>query len=134
MEFTALQDRLGAVLDRIEELLPEGPNPMCEGFWLDPDTINASGKTLTEYNILCPKTHIGAGVFDLVNADLHCLKDLQKCHVIGQSIVRPEVVRVTTPEGLLKKSSNLRTRSDEVLRQAEAMDEEDRAEQLRTQI
>src|SRR5581483_6164678 len=108
-----LQARLAELLDHASRCLPVRPEPVCEGVWLDPDSLNASESAAPFNTILCRKRHIGEGVFDLVDAELHCLKDPTLCHVIGKGFVRPEVVRVTTREGLQKKSSNVRSRNDE---------------------
>ncbi len=88
-----LQGRLRALLDRAVEYLPERPAPACHGIWADPDTINASQSGLPAQMIICPKPHIGPGVFDLVNVEIDCLKNPQVCHVIGQPIVAPYVAR-----------------------------------------
>lgn len=130
----ALQERLRAVLDQATAHLPERADPICEGMWLDPDTVNASGIAPSANLILCPKRHIGPHVFDLVHADTQCLKDPRVCHVIGQGVTRPEVIRVTTRDGLQNKSKSVRSRNDEQLQQAEQSGNEDQAEQLRQQI
>jgi hypothetical protein len=96
MSFTELQKRLRATLDLATRYLPERPEPSCQGIWLDPDTVNANHHALPPNTILCPKPHIGTGVFDLVNVDRDCLKNPLLCHVIGQTIVSPFVIRVTT--------------------------------------
>jgi hypothetical protein len=129
-----LHERLQALLDYADKCLPERPEPACEGIWLDPDTLHASDRPVPTQTILCPKRHIGANVFDLVDAEKDCNKNPLVCHVIGQGIVRPEVVRVTTREGLQKKSDGLRRRNDEQLRKAEEASDEAKAEQMRTQI
>jgi hypothetical protein len=110
-----LQNRLRSVLDHAEQHLPERSAPICEGIWLDADSFNASGVAAASHMILCPKRHIGAQVFDLVDAEEDCLKNPKVCHVIGQAITRPEVIRVTTRDGLLQKSRGLRARSDSSL-------------------
>ncbi len=134
MPFVALQRRLRTILDLATQHLPDRPLPTCQGVWLDPDTVNASQHMLPSHTVLCPKPHIGAGVFDLVNADTDCLKNPFLCHVIGQSIVPPFVARVATQEQLMQKSSELRMRSDESLAAAETVGDEARAEQMRGQI
>lgn len=134
MEFDRLQERLQDVLEYAIVGLPERAPVACHGIWLDADTINASRGRVPARNILCPKPHIGAEVFDLVSDTEHCLKDPRLCHVIGQPIVPPFVVRAATPDALSQQSSTLRTRSDELLRQMEAEGDEDSAEQLRHHI
>jgi hypothetical protein len=129
-----LQQRLRAILDRAVTCLPERPEPVCEGMWLDPDSVNASESSVPPDAILCRKRHIGEDVFDVVDAEQHCLKDPTKCHVIGRGIARPEIIRVTTREGLQKKSNGVRTRNDEQLSRAEESGDEEKAEALRKQI
>jgi len=53
---------------------------------------------------------------------------------MGQTIVSPFVVRVTTQEQLTQQSNELRTRNSELLQQAEQRGDEMRAEQLRGHI
>jgi hypothetical protein len=77
--------------------------------------VNVSRASLPSLTLLCPKPHIGPDVYDLVNADIDCLKNQLLCHVMGQSIVPPFVVRVTTPEQLVQQSGALRTGSGELL-------------------
>lgn len=134
MPFAELQKRLRATLDLAARNLPDRPEPCCQGIWLDPDTINASRHAFPPHTVLCPKPHIGAGVFDLVNADRDCLKNPRLCHIMGQTIVSPFVVRVTSQEQLSQQSSDLRARNSELLQQAEHRGDEARAEQLRGHI
>jgi hypothetical protein len=134
MPFADLQKRLRATLDLAARSLPNRPEPSCQGTWLDPDTINASRHAFPPHTVLCPKPHIGDGVFDLVNADRDCLKNPRLYHVMGQTIVSPFVVRVTTQEQLTQQSNELRTRNSELLQQAEQRGDEARAEQLRGHI
>ncbi|MDQ2886756.1 MAG: hypothetical protein M3Y39_11825 [Chloroflexota bacterium] len=96
MELPDLQRRVRAILDLASEALPARPAPICEGIYLDGDTINNSRSTRAANIVLCPKRHIGPHAFDLVDADSDCLKNPRLCHVIGQPIVPPFVVRVTT--------------------------------------
>jgi hypothetical protein len=129
-----LRQRLHAALQQATDALPEWPAPACHGILLDRDTVNASRRNDPPGNVLCPKLHIGPGVFDLVDDRLHCLKDPRLCHVYGQPITPPFVIRVDTLDGLDKKSSDLRTRSAEKLREAEKSGDEASAEQLRGHI
>ncbi|GAC1631521.1 MAG: hypothetical protein NVS4B9_23780 [Ktedonobacteraceae bacterium] len=134
MPFGDLQKRLRSTLDLAAQSLPDRPKPVCQGTWLDPDTVNAGHRTFPSHTVLCPKPHIGANVFDLVNADTDCLKNPHLCHVIGQPIVAPFVVRVTTAEQLTQQSGERRIRSDELLRTAEQTGDELRAEFIRDHI
>jgi hypothetical protein len=86
--------------------------------------------------VLCPKPHIGANVFDVVDAELQCLKDPRVCHIIGRAaqFQRPEVIRATSLADLDKKGRDLRTQNDEQLLQAERDSNEEQAEQIRQQI
>ncbi len=97
-------------------------------------TVHAGKESLPIHTILCPKRHIGPGVTDLVNVDTDCLKNPLLCHVMDQPIVPPFVVRVTTQEQLVQQSNDLRARSAAQLRQAEADNDELRAESLRQHI
>lgn len=134
MPFPELQKRLRATLDLAALHLPDRPEPCCQGTWLDPDTINADHHAFPPHTVLCPKPHIGPNVFDLVNADRDCLKNPRLCHIIGQTIVSPFVVRVTSRDQLAQQSNDLRTRNDELLQQAEQRGDEARAEQLRGHV
>ncbi len=134
MEFDLLHSRLKAILDYATQNLPEREPLACHGVRLDPDSINISRSTMPIYNILCPKRHIGPDVFMLVNDREHCLKDPYRCHVMGQSIVPPIVIRATTLDGVQEQSNTMRTRSDDLLEQAEKAGNEERAEQLRSHI
>jgi hypothetical protein len=137
MDVETVQRCLQEVLDHAKLHLPVRPVPTCQGMWLDPDTINASAKTLTAYNIICPKPHIGENVFDLVHSEKHCLKDPRLCHVFGQPRIEPpRIVRVTTRDGLLQQSTALRTQQDQELRRLEQGDEaaQNEAELMREHI
>ena len=134
MDLPNLQQRLCAILDLACDALPARPVPICEGIYLDNDTINNSRATRAPNTVLCPKKHIGPNAFDLVDADSDCLKNPRLCHIIGQSIVPPFVVRVTTHDELSNASRTLRARSDEQLTDAEERGEDARAEQLRQRI
>jgi hypothetical protein len=136
MDINVLQDRLKALLDDVtsRETLPERPEPACHGIILDEDTINDGRSRPVSYNMLCPKPHIGEGVFDLVNDKVHCLKDPRLCHIYGQAKIPPFVVRASTREAMKQQSSDIRNRADETLKQAEKNGEEEKAEQLRNHI
>ena len=131
-----LHARLRGFLDEVtsQDMLPERPAPACHGIMLDEDSINTSHSHPTGYNILCPKPHIGKGVFDLVNDKVHCLKDPRLCHIFGQAKMPPFVIRAVTSDALNQQSSDIRTRADETLRQAEQSGNEDTTEQLRSHI
>lgn len=131
-----LTARLRAILDLAEQSLPERPEPACRGMRLDQDTINPSGQLLAANLVLCPKPHIGANMFDVVDADRQCLQDPRVCHIIGKAaqFQRPEVIRAASLADLDKKGSDLRTQSDGQLRQAERDGHEEQAEQIRQQV
>ncbi len=133
MPLPALQARLRAVLDSAAECLQERPPVACHGVWLDVDSINAS-QSPAPAMILCPKPHIGPGVYDLVSPEQHCLRDPKLCHVMGQPITVPFVVRAATVDGLAQQAQDLRARSEEMLRRAESAGAEELAEQLRGHI
>jgi hypothetical protein len=134
MPLSQVQQRLRAVLELATQHLPERSEPVCEGTWLDPDTVHAGQRSLPSHTILCPKRHLGPGIADLVNIDSDCLKNPLLCHVMDQPIVPPFVVRATTQEQLVRRSNDLRTRSEEQLHQAEANGDEIRAESMRQHI
>lgn len=134
MPLDLLHRRLHAALQQAINALPERPAPACYGILLDRDTVNAARNNVQAGNVLCPKPHIGPGIFDLVDDRLHCLKDPRLCHVYGQPVTPPFVIRVDTLDGLDKKSSDLRARAEEKLREAEDADDEARVEQLRGHI
>lgn len=134
MELAAIQNRLRAILDSAAEYLPERPAPSCRGIVLDGDTINASNWNEITHHVLCPKPHIGAGIFDIVNPESDCLKNPLLCHVMDQAIVSPFVLRVLTQEELERQCQLLRTRGNELLKAAEQAGDEARAEQLRQHI
>lgn len=134
MPLESVQQRLHAILDFAIKVLPERLQPVCEGIYLDRDTMNSNRTLPPAQTILCPKKHIGTDVFDLVNVDTDCLKNPRLCHVIGQSMVQPFIVRVTTREQLEQQSLSLRSRSQTQLQQAEASGDERRAEHLREHI
>jgi hypothetical protein len=134
MPLSQIQQRLRAVLDLATRHLPERSQPVCEGTWLDPDSVHAGAGALPGHTILCPKRHVGPGITDLVNVDSDCLKNPLLCHVMGQPIVPPFVSRVMTQEQLAQRSNDLRTRSDEQLREAEVSDNQTGAESIRQHI
>ena len=88
MPFEIIQQRFRAILDHATEQLPERPQPTCQGHWINPAATDRS----QERTVLCPKPHIGNGVFDLVNADTDCLKNPRLCHVIEQFTTPPYLV------------------------------------------
>ncbi|HVU68366.1 MAG TPA: hypothetical protein VHD63_14605 [Ktedonobacteraceae bacterium] len=134
MPLEKLQARLRAMLDEVCAHLPERPAPVCQGQVLDADTVSASPWTGAAGSILCPKPHIGPGVFDLVDAGTDCLKNPHLCHVMDQAIIAPFVLRVLTQEDLERQSQLLRTRGNDLLRALEAAGDEERAERLRQHI
>jgi hypothetical protein len=134
MSLDALQQRLSGILNLAAEALPDRPAPICEGAWLDQDTLNASQRKPFPRAILCPKRHIGPDVMDIVNPDKDCLKNPHLCHVIGQPITPPFVVRVTSQAALTHQSGELRARVDAALAQAENQGKEEEAEAIRQQV
>jgi hypothetical protein len=136
MDIKLLQDRLKALLNDVtsKEVLPERAEPACHGIILDEDTINDGRYRPVSYNVLCPKPHIGEGVFDLVNDKVHCLKDARICHIYGQAKIPPFVVRVSTRDAMDQQSSDIRKGADETLKKAEQNGEEEKVEQLRNHI
>jgi hypothetical protein len=96
LPFTHLQQRLRAILDLAATHLPERQTPTCQGTLLNTATTNAAQVTFPERTVLCPKPHIGPGVFDIVNLDTDCLHNPYRCHVMQQAIVKPFVVNATT--------------------------------------
>lgn len=135
-DLALLHERLKALLDDLtsQAILPDHSQPDCHGILLDQDTVHASGSPMPAYNVLCPKPHLGAGVFDLVNDQIHCLKDPLLCHIYGQAKLAPFVVRATTKEEMGQQSGNIRTQADTMLSEAEKNDDTAKAEELREQI
>ena len=147
MPYAQLASRIHAVLDAATTHLPERPPVACHGAWLDAESINASRTwldaesintsraSLPAGSIVCSKPHIGQGVYDLVHVDRDCLKNPRLCHIIGQAVIPPIVVRATTREELDERARETRARHDEALAEAEQRaDDGERAEQLRAQI
>jgi hypothetical protein len=90
MPFEVMQRRFRAILDYATEQLPERPQPTCQGVWLN-STAPGTPKAQTENTVLCPKSHIGDTVFDLVNRHTDCLQNPLLCHVIGQFTTPPYI-------------------------------------------
>jgi hypothetical protein len=139
MPIPALQERLRAVFSQISEHMQKHPVAItCQGVCLDPDSVGPHGQRGShELQVLCPKPHIGPGVYDLVRRDHDCLQNERLCHVKGQPIVPPFVVRATSDSELRQQTSDIRTRSAAHLHAIEqASDDESQAyaEHLRTQI
>ncbi len=134
MPLPVVQQRLHAILDMATQHLPERPAPTCQGIWLDPDTLNASQSAPPGQTLLCPKPHIGPGVVDLVHIDTDCLKNPRLCHVIGQPIVPPTMIRATNQTQLVQQSQMFRERNTERLQEAEQRGDEEQAERIREQI
>ncbi|EFH84758.1 hypothetical protein [Ktedonobacter racemifer] len=129
-----LQARLIAILQQIVTNLPERQQPVCCGMMLNQDSSNASGRTIQEYNVLCPKPHIGSHVYDLVNRERHCLQDPRLCHVIGQVIIPPQANSIVNLNDLQLNIEQLRRHTETILRQSEKENDEERAEQFRSLI
>jgi hypothetical protein len=129
-----VQARLRNMLDYACEHLPDRPSPVCEGVWLDADSLNDARFKAPANAIFCRKRHIGNDVYDLVDAELDCLKNPRLCHVINQHIMRPIILRVTTRDELEENTETIRRDCDQALSQAEQDGDETRAEHLRNQI
>lgn len=131
-----LSARLQALLNDLTspETLPEPLEPACYGILLDGNTDNASGAPPPAYNVLCPKPHLGEGVFDLVNREKHCLKDPQLCHVIGKTLFPPRLARKNTPSDFRENITELRAYGAEALQQASLAKDESRYEQIQQRI
>ncbi|MEI8308459.1 MAG: hypothetical protein WCF99_15480 [Chloroflexales bacterium] len=130
--------RVRATLTHVSAHLAARPTAItCQGVCLDPDTVSAGVRLhTTSTQILCPKPHIGPGVYDLVGQE-DCLTNPTLCHVMGQTIMPPFVLRVTNQAELNRQTSDLRARNDQRLRESEAGNDEERAaqaEQLRANI
>jgi hypothetical protein len=135
MSPTQLQERMQAILQEITANLPERPQPICCGVVLDKDSSNASGNMQHDgYDVLCPKPHIGPGVYDLVSRERHCLQDPRLCHVIGQAIMPPQVKRVVNMDDLKKHIEQLRRYGEKTVKQAEEERDDEKAEQFRALI
>jgi hypothetical protein len=135
MPLVQLQECLQAILHQVIANLPERPQPICCGVVLDKDSSNASGRMLQNgYDVLCPKPHIGPDVYDLVSRERHCLQDPRLCHVIGQTIIIPQVKRVTNLDDLKQHIEQLGRYGEATLKQAEKEKDEEKAEQFRTLI
>jgi hypothetical protein len=114
--------------------LPERQQPVCSGIVLDQDSSNASGSLMPGYDVLCPKSHVGPGVYDLVSRERHCLQDPRLCHVIGQMIMPPQVKRVVNLNDLKRHVEQLRSYGEAALKQAEEEHNEEKAEQFRNLV
>lgn len=84
MDGTLLQQRLHAMLNLSIEQLPERSAPICQGILLGHDSTTTNGTGISTRTALCPKAHIGPGVFDLVNIDTDCLQNPRLCHIMGR--------------------------------------------------
>lgn len=133
LELDELHRRVEEMLNLVARSLPER-TVACHGIYLDEETVNQSRSTPRQYNIMCPKPHIGNDVFDLVHDQVHCLKDARLCHVLGQPVVPPFVIRTSTLRELSQKSGDIRARTNATLKQAEDERDESKAEQLRNHI
>ncbi|MEI6179646.1 MAG: hypothetical protein WCP31_02735 [Chloroflexales bacterium] len=138
MPLADLHLRLRTILNHVSTHLAARPTAIsCQGVCLDSDTISAGVHLHTASpQILCPKPHIGPGVYDLVRQE-DCLTNPTLCHVMGQTIMPPFVLRVTNQAELNRQTAELRARNDQRLRESEAGDDEGRAaqaEQLRANI
>lgn len=138
MSLTDLQNRLRTVLDLVSSHLATRPTTIsCQGVCLDPDTVSPGFRaSSTALQVLCPKPHIGPGVYDVVHRD-DCLANPRLCHVIGQTFIPPFVLRATSQNELNQQTADLRARSEKFLQELETGDDDERAaqaEQLRSNI
>ena len=125
---------LRSMLTRCVGVLAERPTDCaCHGAWLDGDSLNA-GRSMPARRIVCPKPHIGPDVIDLVDPKTDCLRNPRLCHVMGQPIVPPVVLRALSSGELADRTGELRQRMSDGLHDAESQGNEERAEQLRAQI
>ncbi|GHO49642.1 hypothetical protein KSX_78050 [Ktedonospora formicarum] len=129
-----LQKRLHAILFQAVVSLPERVAPACHGFMLDVDSINDSNDSLQAFDTVCPKPHIGSGVFDLVHSKHHCGRDPRVCHIVGQVALPPRVARVLNMDDLKLQIDKLRDYGAASLLQISDVDRENVAEQLSSQI
>ena len=125
-----LQKKLHTLLQQTIVQLPDRETPTCHGILIDVDSINVNRDRLVQGNVLCPKPHIGQGRVDIVDMHKHCLKDPRICHVYGQQIPLPFVIRASTLEDMNEQGSNVRRQNDQTLSQAEASENDARVEQL----
>jgi hypothetical protein len=134
MPLPQLQERLLDILQHVVMSLPERQQSVCSGMVLDQDSSNASGSLMHGYDVLCPKPHVGPGVYDLVSRERHCLQDPRLCHVIGQTIMPPQVKRVVNLKDLKHHIEQLRSYGEATLKQAEEEHDEEKAELFRTLV
>ncbi|MBX0331294.1 hypothetical protein K2Z83_26955 [Oscillochloris sp. ZM17-4] len=134
MPVEQLQDLLRSILSQCAETLSARPSAItCEGAWIDADSLN-DRRTLPTSRVICPKPHIGPGVFDLVDPAADCLRNPKVCHVIGQPIVPPVVLRSLSGGELAGRAGELRHAAERALSAAERGGDEEHTEQLRAQI
>src|SRR5207244_4434584 len=134
---STVQSHLRAMLGVAAKSLRERPKPICSGFYLDITSWNTGGKKVTDFpgRVLCPKPHIGDGVFDLVNPSQDCLQNPHVCHVIELKNTKspPRLMRVpTTSKELEEQTGDFLASSDQRLYIFEQEGNEEQAEQLRT--
>lgn len=137
MTTTEVQQRLRAVLEIVITNLPERAEPACHGMCLDNDSHNASrntGGVTAEQRAVCHKPHIGPDIFDIVRIEQDCLKNPRVCHVIGQPIVPPYVMRAHDETQLHDQSARWRQNNAELLQAAIQAGDEEKAERIRSQL
>lgn len=133
LQVADVQKRLSALLDHVHAVLSPRVPLQCHGIWLDGDTVN-DARTAQEPRILCPKPHVGPGVIALVDPDRDCLANPWQCHVVGQGVLRPMVLRPSSAEDVASQAGDVRQRGDEALSKAEQQGDEDRAEAIRSHV
>lgn len=96
-EAQATRAILAGLIEHVHQALRERVEIRCHGVFLDGlSAAERSGLQSREKTdlvdkpahstelIVCPKPHLGPWRVDLVRRDIHCLKDPQLCHIIGQ--------------------------------------------------
>ncbi|GLV54338.1 hypothetical protein KDH_11860 [Dictyobacter sp. S3.2.2.5] len=130
---TILQERLHATITHAIACLPEREQLACHGIMLDGDSVNCSHDTTLPYNVICPKPHIGRGVFDLVNREQHCNQDPRVCHAIERITFLPSIKRANNLDELKQRISEFRTFGEQLKEQAkQGQTEQQRSEILNT--
>lgn len=103
------------LLDRAHKRLSIIVQPVCDGVFLDSVSVGTT-PLFTRYGhelsnphdmLICPKRHIGAWRVDLVDRQIHCLKDAHVCHIIHQPNAQLPVRPVRTAEELLKELDSM---------------------------
>ncbi|GCE14579.1 hypothetical protein KTT_44380 [Tengunoibacter tsumagoiensis] len=75
--------------EQLEVCFPDRPAPTCQYIFVDNEARADEVNLSLDYDLICPKPHIGPQIFDLVNRARHCLQDPRFCHVIGTKFDLP---------------------------------------------